>query len=105
MANRKAKLELSFKAPAGQKRKRVAVGGVFEGKYPGSYDVSFSVAKEGGDGWERITALKTESGRKLDIADAFMNLVVYEPLDARPPYDGPGASKPKGESKSFDENF
>jgi hypothetical protein len=100
-SKRKAKLELSFKAADGEKkRKRVPIGGIFEGRFQGSYDVSLSLPADGGEGWDKIVAFKTESGKKVDVSECFVNLVVYEPLEERPPYDGP-----KGEASVFASEF
>jgi hypothetical protein len=36
---------------------------------------------------DRVVAIKTAGGRKLDISEAFVNLIVYEDIDARPPFE------------------
>lgn len=100
--SRKAKLELSFKGQPGEKRERVPLGGVFQGRFPGSYDVSFSVPSEK-DGWDKIVAVKTAEGRIIDITEAFVNLVVYEELEARPPFEESQAAAPA--KKDFSEDF
>jgi hypothetical protein len=98
MANRLAKVELSKKTPAGEKRKRLPIMGIFEGRFEGSYDVSFSVPASDGNGYKKIVSITDEDGNVVDVSDCFVNLVVYEPLVARPPREG-APSKPSGEFK------
>ncbi len=101
---RVAKLELSSKKDG--KREKLELGGVFTGKFQGNYGVALTLPLKDKDGntvmndegypeRDKIIAVKCASGRKLLIGDAFVNLIVYEALEARPPYDGPGADNPK----------
>ena len=80
---------LKFKNPDGSNRKE-DFGAMFDSPWEGNYGVSWTL-KTGEDdenGFpirERITAIKTESGRTLDISEAFVNFSCYDPMAARPP--------------------
>lgn len=96
---RVAKLELSTKKD--NKREKLELGGVFTGRFKGNYGVSLTLptGETGEDGFpvrDKIIAVKTASGRKVNISEAFVNLIVYEELEARDPYDGPGAGTSTG---------
>ena len=105
---RVAKLELSTKKDG--KREKLELGGVFTGKFKGNYGVGLTLptGETGEDGYpvrDRIIAVKTASGRKLDISEAFVNLIVYEEMEARDPYDGPGAGESKAPAGEDTDDF
>ena len=115
MSSRKAKLELSTKKDG--KREKTEFGAVFEGKFQGNYGVSLTIPRKdengnvviGDNGYperEKIVAVKGEFGQKLSLRDAFINLIAYEEMTARPPYDGPGAGDAPVKKEEFgDEDF
>jgi hypothetical protein len=103
--SRVAKLELSIRKDG--KREKIELGGVFTGKFQGNYGVSLTLptGETGEDGYpvrDKIVAVKTASGRKLSIEEAFVNLIVYEAMEERAPYDGPGADKAPAVSEDVD---
>lgn len=118
--SRQAKLELSIRKDG--KREKIELGGVFTGKFEGNYGVALTlplldeagnpVLETGKNGNEypardKIIAVKTESGRKLNISEAFVNLIVYEALAARGEWtEGPSAPAPaKAPAKEEEEDF
>ena len=96
MAKRPAKLELVF--PGGPKKEKVEFGSVWPTDWDGTYNVRLTlptgeVDERGFPVREKVTHVRTESGKKLDITKALgINLIVYEALSERPPYDGPKTS-------------
>jgi len=58
---------------------KVSIGGIFS-PFPGAYSLGLAVAKEDGGGFDRVIALKTESGEKLDISNCFLNMYVNETM-------------------------
>lgn len=88
---RMAVLNLKFKQADGTNR-REDFGAVFDSPWPGNYGVSLSLntGKDNEAGYperEKIVAIKTESGRALDISEAFVNMVVFEEMESKPPRD------------------
>lgn len=105
---RVAKLELSAKVDG--KREKTELGGIFTGRFKGNYGVSLTLPtgetdENGHPVRDRIVAVKTASGRKLDISEAFVNLIVYEEMEARDPYDGPGAGSFAASDFADDDSF
>jgi len=92
-SKRVAKLELKIPIPGEKKKEKLEFGGIFTSPYQGNYGVSLTLQtgeKDPETGYpvrDRVVAIKTESGRKLDISEVFCNLIVYEDMEARPPYD------------------
>lgn len=114
MANRPpAKLELVATGEGKKEKKKFGV--VWASKFPGSYAVALSLPHptETSNGYpveDDVIAIKCRSGAKYIIDKKegfFINLNVYEALEARPPYDGPRNDSPRGKSEDFedDDNF
>lgn len=102
---RKAKIELSYPGNPGEKRVRVAIGSVFGGKFQGSHDVKLSMKAADGEGYVKAVAIKFEDDSVLEVGNAFCNLVVFEELSVREPFDGDKAQAPKAAAPSFKKNF
>lgn len=88
-SKRMGAFHLKFREADGGNR-RVDMGALFDSQYPGSYGVSFTLPTEelNDEGYplrERIVAVKTESGKTLDISEAFLNFTCYDAMEARPP--------------------
>jgi hypothetical protein len=80
---------LKFKEADGSNRKE-DFGALFDSPWEGNYGVSLTLrtGEEDENGYpvrERVVAIKTESGRAMDISEAFINFTAFEEMDARPP--------------------
>jgi hypothetical protein len=64
------------------KEEKFGIGGIFS-PFPGAYSLGFALKNEDGS-YDNITAIKTQSGKKLDLTDFYLNLYVNETLV---PYD------------------
>lgn len=85
-SKRPAKLELVHK----DSREKLEFGGVFPSKFAGAFSVSLTLptGETDANGYpvrEKITDVKTESGRTVKLSDYFVNLTVFEALAAREP--------------------
>lgn len=56
---------------------KFSIGGIFS-PFPGAYSLGLAVGTD--EGFDRITAVKTESGKKIDISNHFLNLYVNETM-------------------------
>lgn len=68
----------------------VEIGGVFTSPYQGNMGVSLTLptGETGENGYpvrERLQAVKSNT-HKIDISECFINAIVYEAIEARPPY-------------------
>ena len=82
-------LNLKFKESDGTNR-REDFGAMFDSPWPGNYGVSLSLntGKDDANGYpirEKVVAIKTESGRALDVSEAFVNFVQFEEMEPKPP--------------------
>jgi len=80
---------LKFKEADGTNR-REDFGAMFDSPWQGNYGVSLTLrtGEEDENGYpvrEKVVAIKTESGRALDISEAFINFNCYSDMDAKPP--------------------
>lgn len=65
-------------------------GAIVSSDYAGSYTYFFEFDTDAKDenGYtvrDRVVALKTASGRKIDITNGFLNITVWDEMDAKPP--------------------
>lgn len=66
----------------------IEIGGVFTSKFEGTYGVSLGTYDADTKERDAITALKTEGGEVIRLGKGvFVNLYVYEELEAKPPRD------------------
>ena len=56
---------------------KFSFGGIFS-PFPGAYSLGLAVGTD--DGFDRITAIKTESGKKIDLTEYYLNLYANEDL-------------------------
>jgi hypothetical protein len=69
----------------------IEIGALFTSPYPGNLGVSLTLpsGETGENGYpvrERLQAVKSNT-HKVDISECFINAIVYEAIDARPPYE------------------
>ena len=108
-SKRPAKFEIVFVDPDTNETTRLEFGAVFRGRYEGNFNVALSLptGEEDANGYpvrDRIVAVKTESGKKVSIAEAFVNLHVYEALEAKPRRGDGGKPAPKAADFSDDDD-
>lgn len=82
-------ISLKFKEADGTNR-REDFGAMFDSPWVGNYGVSLTLrtGEEDDNGYpvrEKVVAIKTESGRALDISEAFINFTCYDAMEAKPP--------------------
>ena len=81
---RKAKVEINDR----NQELKLEIGGVFEGKFPGVYSISLNLYDPETKERTPIVALKPEGREPIRLGKGvFCNLVVYEELEARPPFE------------------
>lgn len=61
---------------------KFGIGGIFS-PFPGAYSLGFALKNEDGT-YDQVTAIKTQSGKKLDISNFYLNMYINEELV---PYD------------------
>ena len=91
MAKRTASVRLRTKLDDGSYSVENA-GAIVSSDYPGSYTYFFEVDTDEKDenGYvirDRIVAIKTASGRKIDITNSYLNVTVWDDMGAKPPRD------------------
>lgn len=93
-----AKLQLVSTGEGAKDKKNF--GTVWRSQFPGVYNVTLALphpTEKNSAGYpvdDDIIAVKTRSGAKYKLdrkAGFFINLNVFEAMEERPPYDGPGA--------------
>ena len=61
---------------------RFSAGGIFS-PFPGAYSIGWAV-KEGDGAFDDVIAIKTRSGKKIDVTQYYFNIYINETLE---PYD------------------
>jgi hypothetical protein len=61
---------------------RFSTGGIFS-PFPGAYSIGWAVKNEDGS-FDDVVAIKTRSGKKVDVTDYYFNIYINETLE---PYD------------------
>lgn len=89
--SRVASVRLSKKLDDGTRVNENA-GNIVSSEYQGSYTFffEFDTDKKDENGYtvrDRVVALKTESGRKIDISEAYLNITAWEDMAGKPPRD------------------